>query len=169
MSVSAVPSARVGLYFVSEMPGASKQNVKYSPGSVLDHVRWANEFAVRQTLALVLSTSGPGLTTVLPATTSFAMTTLSPVTLSTAPTSSTTFTAALVSRALSDSNCALSRIISGEVGLQAGREAGNGSIGAISDSRRLWRVVVRFGECLGGGIVARVRAVVEVCGLFPPY
>jgi len=94
------------------------------------------------------------------------MATLSPVTFGTAPTASTTFTATLVSRALGDSYCALSCVLSGEVGLQAGREAGDGSIGAISDSRRLWRVVVGFGECLGGSVVTGIGAVVEVCGLF---
>jgi len=147
------------------MSKASKQNTKHVPGSVLDHIWWANELAVGQTLALVLSTSGTGLTVMLPATTSLAMTTLTPVTFGTSPTASTTFTATLNSRALGDSNCTLSHVISGKVGLQASREAGDGSIWAISDSRRLRWVVIGFGECLGGGVVARVRAVVEVCGL----
>jgi len=150
------------------MSEASKQNVKYSPGSILDHVWWTNEFTVRQAFTLVLSASRPGVAAMLPATTSFAMAALSPVTFGTAPTASTTFTATLVSRALSDSNCTLGHIFSSEVGLQAGREAGDGSIWAISDSRRLRWVVIGFGECLGGGVVARIRAVVEVCRLFKP-
>lgn len=102
----------------------------------------------------------------LPASTSFAVATLSPVTFGTAPTASATFTATLVSRALGDSYCALGRVLSGKVGLQTGREARDGSIGAISDSRRLGWVVVGFGERLGSGVIARVRAIVEVCGLF---
>jgi len=101
----------------------------------------------------------------LPATASFAMATLSPVAFGTAPTAGTALTATLVSRAFGDSDCTLGHIFGGKVGLQAGREARNGSIWAISDSRCLWWVVVSFGKCLRRGVVAGVRAVVEVCGL----
>jgi len=94
------------------------------------------------------------------------MTTLAPVTFTAAPTASASATAALVSRAFGDSDCTLGRIFGGEVGLQTGREAGDGSIGAISDGRCLWRVVVGLSKCFGCCIVAWVRAVVEVCGLF---
>jgi hypothetical protein len=138
---------------------------EYLPGSILDHVWRANEFTVRQALTLVLSASRSGFTTVLPASTNLSMTTLAPVTLTRAPTASATATTALVGRALGDSYCTLGRIFGGEVGLQTGRETGNGSIWSISDSRRLWRVVIGFGKCLGSGVVARVRAVIEVCGL----
>ena len=101
----------------------------------------------------------------LPTTTRFTMTTLSPVTFARAPTAGTTATTALVSRALGNSDCALGHIFGGEVGLQAGREAGDWCIWAISDSRCLGWVVISFGECLGRCVVARIRAVVEVCGL----
>ena len=93
------------------------------------------------------------------------MTTLTPVTLARAPTASTAATAALVGGALGDIYCTLGSIISGKVGLQTGREAGNGSIRAIPDRGRLWGVVVGFSECLGCGVITWVRAVVEVCRL----
>jgi hypothetical protein len=138
---------------------------RHSPGSVLNHVRWTDELAVRQAFALVLSTARASLAAVLPASTGLTMTALTPLTLARAPTTGTAATTALVHGPLCHSNCTLSRFTGGEVRLQTGREAGNRSIRTVSDRRCLRGIIVGFSKCFRRGIVTGIWAVEEVCRL----
>jgi len=142
---------------------------KSRASAILDHIRRTNEFAVGQTSAFVLGTARAGLAAVLPATAGFTTTTLAPVVFVGVPSACTAAAAALVHGALGHGDFAfawVARVVGCEVWLQTGGEAWDGSVWAVSDWRCLWRVAICFGEGFGRCVVAGVRAVVEVCGLW---